>query len=165
MRCRVPTRRRRGWFRPAFTRPVSSRSARISTSKRGPRRTRTAGAVRMVAIPRVESAPFAVVEDLISMSRSSRRAFLGTLGAAAAAVPALRSTTLGAGLAGPPAAAGQAAASYDLLIKGGRVIDPSQKLNGALDVAISGGKIAAVSANIPANRAREVFDAAGKLVT
>jgi dihydroorotase len=99
------------------------------------------------------------------MSRSSRRAFLGTLGAAAAAVPALRSTTLGAGLAGPPAAAGQAAASYDLLIKGGRVIDPSQKLNGALDVAISGGKIAAVSANIPANRAREVFDAAGKLVT
>ena len=101
------------------------------------------------------------------MSRSSRRAFLGTLGAAAAAVPALRSTTFGPGdaLAAASPAAGQAAGSYDLLIKGGRVIDPSQKLSGALDVAIAGGKIAAVAANIPAGRAREVFDARGKLVT
>jgi dihydroorotase len=90
------------------------------------------------------------------MSLSTRRAFLGTLGATAVAVPALRSTTLGAG---------QAAASYDLLIKGGRVIDAAQKLNGQLDVAIAGGKIAAVAANIPANRARETFDAAGKIVT
>jgi dihydroorotase len=62
-------------------------------------------------------------------------------------------------------AAGQAAASYDLLIRGGRVIDPSQKINGPMDVAIAGGKIAAVAANIPANRARQVFDAGGKLVT
>jgi len=99
------------------------------------------------------------------MSRSSRRAFLGTLGAAAAAVPAFRSTTLGAGLASAPAAAAQAAASYDLLIKGGRVIDPSQKLNGPLDVAIANGKIAAVAANIPASRAKAVFDASGRLVT
>ena len=101
------------------------------------------------------------------MSRSSRRAFLGTLGAAAAAVPALRSITLGAGdaLAAAAPAAGQAAASYDLLIKGGRVIDASQKLSGVLDVAIAGGKIAAVAANIPAARAKDVFDARGKLVT
>ena len=101
------------------------------------------------------------------MSRPSRRAFLGTLGAAAVALPELRSTTLdiGADLAAAAPAAGQAAASYDLLIRGGRVIDASQKLNGAMDVAIAGGKIAAVAANIPANRAREVFDAAGKLVT
>jgi dihydroorotase len=88
------------------------------------------------------------------MPRSTRRAFLGTLGAAAAAVPAFRS-----------AAGAQPAASYDLLIKGGRVIDAAQKLNGQLDVAISNGKIATVAANIPANRAREVFDATGKLVT
>ena len=91
------------------------------------------------------------------MSLPTRRDFLGTLGAAAAAVPALGSTAFGAG--------GQATASYDLLIKGGRVIDPSQKLNGALDVAIAAGKIAAVAANIPANRARETFDARGKIVT
>src|SRR4029434_1882035 len=87
------------------------------------------------------------------MSPASRRAFLGTLGAPTVVLPELSF------------AAGQAAASYDLLIKGGRVIDASQKLNGDLDVAIGGGKIAAVAANIPANRAREVFDARGKLVT
>src|ERR1700730_9333234 len=101
------------------------------------------------------------------MSRSSRRAFLGTLGAAAVAGPPPRSPTLrvGADLAAEAPAAGQAAASYDLVIKGGRVIDPSQKLSGPLDVAIANGKIAAVAANIPAGRAREVFDARGKLVT
>src|SRR6187549_67540 len=87
------------------------------------------------------------------MSPASRRAFLGTLGAATVVLPELSF------------AAGQAAGTYDLLIRGGRVIDPSQKLNGELDVAIAGGKIAAVAANIPANRAREVFDAKGKLVT
>jgi dihydroorotase len=101
------------------------------------------------------------------MSRSSRRAFLGTLGAAAVALPEFRAATLrlGADRAAAAPAAGQAAASYDLLIRGGRVIDPSQKLSGELDVAIAKGKIAAVAANIPAARAREVFDARGKLVT
>jgi dihydroorotase len=101
------------------------------------------------------------------MSHSSRRTFLGSLGAAAVAVPALRSTAFGDGGDTPAAApaAGQTAASYDLLIRGGRVIDPSQKLNGQLDVAIAGGKIAAVAANIPANRAKQVFDASGRLVT
>ena len=101
------------------------------------------------------------------MSRSSRRAFLGTLGAAAVALPELGSTTIrvGADLSAAAPSVGQAAASYDLLIRGGRVIDPSQKLSGELDVAIANGKIAAVAANIPATRAREVFDARGKLVT
>ena len=61
------------------------------------------------------------------MSRSSRRAFLGTLGAAAAVFPDLGSTAIrmGADLSAAAPAAGQAAASYDLLIKGGRVIDPA----------------------------------------
>jgi dihydroorotase len=101
------------------------------------------------------------------MSRSSRRAFLGTLGAAAVALPEFRSTALrvGADRAAAAPAAGQGAASYDLLIRGGRVIDPSQNLSGERDVAIANGKIAAVAANIPAARAREVFDARGKLVT
>src|SRR4051812_45215519 len=98
---------------------------------------------------------------------STRRTFLGTLGAAAVAVPALGSTAFGAGRDGPAAvpAAGQAAATYDLLIRGGKVIDPSQNLSAERDVAIVNGKIAAVAANIPANRARDVFDARGKLVT
>ena len=101
------------------------------------------------------------------MSRPSRRAFLGTLGAAAVALPEFRSHTLrvGADLAAAAPAAGQAAASYDLLIKGGKVIDASQNLSGERDVAIANGKIAAVAANIPAARARDVFDARGKLVT
>jgi len=101
------------------------------------------------------------------MSRSSRRAFLGTLGAAAVALPEVRSATtrVGANLAAAAPAAGQAAASYDLLIRGGRVIDPSQNLSAERDVAIANGKIAAVAANIPAAQAKDVFDARGKLVT
>jgi dihydroorotase len=101
------------------------------------------------------------------MSRSSRRAFLGTLGAAAVALPELGSPSIrvGADLAAAAPAAGQAAASYDLLIKGGRVIDASQNLSAERDVAIANGKIAAVAADIPAAQAKEVFDARGKLVT
>jgi dihydroorotase len=56
-------------------------------------------------------------------------------------------------------------ASYDLLIAGGRVVDPSQKLSAERDVAILGGKIARIASNIPQNQARQVFDAKGKIVT
>ncbi|HKS96474.1 MAG TPA: amidohydrolase family protein, partial [Terriglobia bacterium] len=55
--------------------------------------------------------------------------------------------------------------SYDLLLAGGRVIDPAQNLDGTRDVAIRGGKIAAVEPEIPRAQAREVIDASGKLVT
>jgi dihydroorotase len=55
------------------------------------------------------------------------------------------------------------AATYDLIIKGGRVIDPSVRLDGVRDVAIAGGKIVAVEANI-AGEAAETIDARGKLV-
>lgn len=54
---------------------------------------------------------------------------------------------------------------YDLLIRGGRVVDPSQDLDAARDVAIAGGKIAKVEAGIPASQARETINAAGKIVT
>ena len=54
------------------------------------------------------------------------------------------------------------AATYDLVIKGGRVIDPSVGLDAIRDVAIAGGKIAAVEANIAG--AAETIDARGKLV-
>ena len=37
------------------------------------------------------------------------------------------------------------AATYDLIIKGGHVIDPSLRINEVRDVAISGGRIAAVA--------------------
>jgi dihydroorotase len=55
------------------------------------------------------------------------------------------------------------AATYDLIIKGGRVIDPSTGLDGARDLAISGGRIAAVASNIAADAA-ETIDARGKIV-
>jgi dihydroorotase len=55
------------------------------------------------------------------------------------------------------------ASRYDLMIKGGRVIDPSVRLDAIRDVAISGGRIAAVEANIAAEAA-DTIDARGKLV-
>jgi dihydroorotase len=55
------------------------------------------------------------------------------------------------------------AATYDLLIKGGRVIDPSVGLDAIRDVAIAGGRIAAVAANITGDAA-DTIDAQGKIV-
>ncbi|MGA7327775.1 MAG: amidohydrolase/deacetylase family metallohydrolase [Rhodomicrobium sp.] len=54
---------------------------------------------------------------------------------------------------------------YDLLIKGGEVIDPSQSLRGRRDVGVRWGKIEAVEADIPAAKAMRVIDATGRLVT
>ena len=54
---------------------------------------------------------------------------------------------------------------YDLLLKGGAVIDPAQDLRGALDVAVQDGKIASVAANIPASEGRRVIHVPGKTVT
>lgn len=54
---------------------------------------------------------------------------------------------------------------YDLLIKGGEVLDPGQSLRGAMDVAIQGDKIAAIAPDIDATLAARVIDAGGKLVT
>jgi dihydroorotase len=62
----------------------------------------------------------------------------------------------------PKAFAGQAT-KYDLLIRGGRVIDPSVRLDAIRDVAISGGRIAAVEPSIAADAA-DTIDARGKLV-
>ena len=56
------------------------------------------------------------------------------------------------------------AATYDLIIRGGRVIDPSVGLDAVRDVAISGSKIAAVEADITSD-ATETIDARGKIVT
>ncbi|HSR05797.1 MAG TPA: hypothetical protein VLM42_01485, partial [Bryobacteraceae bacterium] len=41
-----------------------------------------------------------------------------------------------------------AATKYDLIVKGGRVIDPSRKLDAVRDVAIANGRIAAIGANL-----------------
>jgi len=54
---------------------------------------------------------------------------------------------------------------YDLLVKGGRVIDPSQGLSAERDIAISGHNIAHVASAIPESEARQVLNASGKIVT
>jgi dihydroorotase len=81
----------------------------------------------------------------------TRRRFLS----AAAASAAMFARAPGAFAAQP--------ARYDLVIRGGRVIDPSVRLDAIRDVAISGGRIALVEANIAADAA-DTIDARGKLV-
>ena len=56
-------------------------------------------------------------------------------------------------------------APYDLVIKGGEVIDPAQGLRGKRDIGIRFGKIAAVADEIAAGDGKAVIDASGKLVT
>jgi dihydroorotase len=55
------------------------------------------------------------------------------------------------------------AATYDLIVRGGRVIDPSLGIDAVRDVAVAGGRIVAVEENIKADAA-ETIDARGKLV-
>jgi dihydroorotase len=55
------------------------------------------------------------------------------------------------------------AATFDLVVKGGRVIDPSLGIDAVRDVAVAGGRIAAVEENISAD-ATETIDARGKIV-
>ncbi|HSE53960.1 MAG TPA: dihydroorotase [Gemmatimonadales bacterium] len=52
----------------------------------------------------------------------------------------------------------------DLLIRGGRVIDPSRGTDGVADLYLKDGKIEAVGRNIPAQPGAEVLDATGKVV-
>ncbi len=56
-------------------------------------------------------------------------------------------------------------APYDMLIKGGTVIDPAQDLHAVRDVGIAGGRVAAVDDEIYEETAQTVIDAAGYLVT
>lgn len=78
---------------------------------------------------------------------TNRRIFLNTaMGLALAArLPAARAVT------------------YDLVIKGGRVIDPSVGLDAVRDIAIAGGRIAALAVDV-GDDADEVLDASGRIV-
>jgi dihydroorotase len=51
--------------------------------------------------------------------------------------------------------------AYDLLIKGGHVLDPGQDLDAALDIAIAGGKIAKIAADIEPEDAARVIEVRG----
>ncbi len=87
--------------------------------------------------------------------RSSRRRFVAAAGALAASSLVGRAV---AAAMGPDD-------KFDLVIHGGEVLDPSQRLRGKRDVGIRFGVIEAVEAEIPAQRAHRILDAGGKLVT
>jgi dihydroorotase len=54
--------------------------------------------------------------------------------------------------------------TYDLVLRGGRVICPASGIDGIADVAVRGGRIAAIEATILPSSAREVIDVSGQLV-
>src|SRR5688500_2755907 len=58
-------------------------------------------------------------------------------------------------------AAPQQSVDYDLLIKGGHVIDGRKRISAVRAVAMKAGRVAAVAANIPAARALKSGDASG----
>lgn len=87
------------------------------------------------------------------MPRLSRRDFVVSSSALA-----LMATTSARAAMGPND-------KFDLVVKGGDVLDPSQSLRGKRDIGIRFGKIEAVEADIPAARALRVLNADGKLVT
>ncbi|MFG1347710.1 amidohydrolase/deacetylase family metallohydrolase [Xanthobacter autotrophicus DSM 431] len=55
-------------------------------------------------------------------------------------------------------------AGYDIVLKGGHVICPASGIDGAYDVAVRDGRIAAVAQTILPSSAVEVIDVSGKLV-
>lgn len=87
------------------------------------------------------------------MSALSRRDFL-----------ALSTSVAAAGLAAPVRAAMGPNDKYDLVIRGGEVLDPSQSLRARRDIGIRWGIIETVQETIPAERALKSIDASGKLV-
>jgi dihydroorotase len=85
------------------------------------------------------------------MSVLSRRDFLTTAASLALSAPAFAAM-------GPND-------KFDLVIKGGDVLDPSQNLRGKRDIGIRFGMVEALEADIPAARAERLLDVSGKLVT
>ncbi len=57
-----------------------------------------------------------------------------------------------------------AAQTYDILLKGGRVIDPANEIDAVMDVAVKDGKVAAVAASISGS-ATKTIDVSGTIVT
>ncbi len=87
------------------------------------------------------------------MQSMDRRGFLAAGGA-------LMTAALGAGIR----RAFAAELRFDLLIKAGEVVDPSQGLRAVRDVGIRWGRVVAVESDVPREAATHVIDARGKLV-
>jgi len=63
-----------------------------------------------------------------------------------------------------PGARGDQDSRFDLVLRGGRVLDPARGIDAVMDVAIAGGRIAAVAPAIPARAARRALSARDRLV-
>src|SRR5687767_10056392 len=87
---------------------------------------------------------------------TTRREFLTELGAAAVALRASSAGPLHRLTSAPP---------YDLVITGGRVIDPAHGPATIADVAIKDGLIDLIAPDIPRAQALATYDASGKIVT
>src|SRR5947209_12897108 len=74
-------------------------------------------------------------------------------------------TVLAIALGFSPVSIAQVSPRYDLLLKGGHVIDPANHINEIRDVAVFHGKIAAVEKDIPADQAGKVVDVSKLYVT
>jgi dihydroorotase len=55
--------------------------------------------------------------------------------------------------------------SYDLIVKGGRVVDPSQAIDTVMDVAFAGGKVAALGKNLAPGPQTAIRNVSGSIVT
>src|SRR5712671_7702679 len=55
--------------------------------------------------------------------------------------------------------------TYDLILRGARVIDPSQKLDAVTDIAFAAGKVARIGADLRSDAGTEIRDMAGAIVT
>ena len=91
------------------------------------------------------------------MNTVTRRNFVLAAGGAAPALMLGGTAWAQLGVGGPD--------KFDLVIKGGDVVDPSQNLHARRDIGIRNARIAAVEPDIALTAAAQVLDATGKLVT
>ena len=97
---------------------------------------------------------------------STTTAAAGTTIGASSAAPARPTLVAQAGAVAPRGfTPGDPALKYELVVAGGDVLDPSQRLRGKRDIGIKYGQIAAIAPSIPADRSGQRIDATGKLVT
>lgn len=91
-------------------------------------------------------------------SNTRRKLLKYSLGVAAVPILSpIQSSFAQLGLSGP--------GGYDLLISGGRVIDPSQDMDAIADIGIRNGKIVEIRANLPKEKASQQINASGKIIT
>jgi dihydroorotase len=60
---------------------------------------------------------------------------------------------------------GEASMAFDLILRGGRIIDPSQHLDRVADIGFAAGKVAAIGHDLAAGAGADMRDMSGRIVT